>query len=68
MSIIAKRQFSAEELKWFAGISGDWNPIHVDKVAARRLLAGDLVVHGMFTVFWALNEICKISKGLNSEG
>jgi hypothetical protein len=62
MSLIAKRQFAPQDLKWFAGISGDWNPIHVDEVVARRLLAGGVVVHGMFIVLWALNELGEFSK------
>jgi hypothetical protein len=57
MSLIAKRQFASQDLKWFAGISGDWNPIHLDEVVARRLLPGGIVVPGMFTVLWALNEL-----------
>ncbi len=40
MSVIAKRQFTMADLQWLASISGDWNPIHVDAVDARRLLAG----------------------------
>ena len=63
MNPIAKRQFTLEDLKWFAGVSGDWNPVHVDVVAARRLLAGGVVVHGIFTLLWALNEFCRLNVG-----
>lgn len=47
--------FCADDLQWFAGASGDYNPIHVDPVAARRLIAGTQVVHGMFTLLSALD-------------
>lgn len=56
--VIAQRSFSLEDLQWFAAASGDWNPIHTDPVAARRLLAGEVVVHGMFTLLWALDAYC----------
>lgn len=52
--IIGQRVFRPEDLLWFAAGSGDWNPIHVDPVRARRTLAGELVVHGMFSLLWAL--------------
>lgn len=51
---LAQRTFTLRDLHWFAAASGDWNPIHVDPVHARRLLAGEVVVHGMFTLLWAL--------------
>ena len=38
----------------FAESSGDTNPIHVDLVAARRLLFGEPIVHGMNAAIWAL--------------
>lgn len=56
--IIAQRSFSQPDLQWFAAASGDWNPIHVDPVAARRLLPGAAVVHGMYTLLWALDAYC----------
>ena len=42
----------------FASLSGDFNPMHVDERAARRLLFGKPVVHGMHAVLWSLNEWC----------
>jgi hypothetical protein len=59
--VIAQRSFSLEDLQWFAAASGDWNPIHTDPIAARRLLAGEVVVHGMYTLLWALDSYCAIS-------
>ena len=51
---IGTRSFATVDLDWFAAASGDYNPIHVDTVAARRLLTGSVVVHGMLTLLWAL--------------
>ena len=39
----------------FAQLSGDFNPLHVDPVAARRLQFGSTVCHGMHQVLKALD-------------
>ncbi len=57
--VIATREFSVADLLWFAEASGDWNPIHVDDVQARRTIAGNIVVHGMFSLLWALESHVK---------
>ncbi|HET6326658.1 MAG TPA: SDR family NAD(P)-dependent oxidoreductase [Planctomycetaceae bacterium] len=49
------RLFTADDQLAFARLSGDYNPIHMDPVAARRLLFGRPVVHGMHTLLWALD-------------
>lgn len=48
--------------RWFALISRDSNPMHLDAIAARRTQAGATVVHGIHAVLWALDELS--SKGL----
>lgn len=48
------RQFTHDDQLAFARLSGDWNPIHVDPIAARRLLYGEQVVHGLHLVAWVL--------------
>jgi acyl dehydratase len=55
---ISRITFTQANLIWFAEQSGDWNPIHVDPIAARRLLAGAVVVHGMYILLWALESYC----------
>ena len=41
----------------FAALSGDYNPMHVDALAARRTQAGAPVVHGMHVLLWALDAL-----------
>jgi hypothetical protein len=47
--------FSAADQVQFAECSGDFNPMHVDPIAARRLISGRQVVHGIHTVLRALD-------------
>lgn len=58
-----QRQFSEGDQLVFADLSGDRNPLHVDRIAARRLLFGGPVVHGVNLILWALNEA---ARGLNA--
>jgi acyl dehydratase/NAD(P)-dependent dehydrogenase (short-subunit alcohol dehydrogenase family) len=43
----------------FAALSGDYNPIHMDALAARRTLAGAPVVHGMHALLRALDALAE---------
>lgn len=52
---LARRTFHLEDQISYAGISGDWNPIHVDPVFARRTSTG-AVVHGMHLTAWAVDS------------
>ena len=51
----ASRTFTPAETEAFAAVSGDWNPAHVDPLAARRLIAGGPIVHGVHVLLWALD-------------
>jgi hypothetical protein len=53
---IGERRIELADLLRFAEASGDWNPIHTDSVAARRLMTGGVVAHGMSTLLWMLDE------------
>ena len=53
--LLASRIFTPADQQWFASLSGDSNPIHMDSIAARRTLAGVPVVHGIHNMLWALN-------------
>lgn len=49
-------KFTLREQQCFAEISGDYNPIHLDPVIARRTIFGAPVVHGIHLVLWALDQ------------
>ena len=53
--LLGEKVFTAQDNQFFARLSGDCNPMHVDAVAARRLLSGRQVVHGIHTLLHALN-------------
>ncbi|HEV7999895.1 MAG TPA: MaoC/PaaZ C-terminal domain-containing protein [Planctomycetaceae bacterium] len=48
--------FSLEDQELFARLSGDYNPLHIDPVAARRLMFGRPVVHGIHVLLLALDR------------
>ena len=51
-----QRSFTLEDQISFAQLSGDYNPLHVDPIASRRSIFGGVIVHGVHTLLWALNE------------
>jgi acyl dehydratase len=53
---IVERSFTPADQVSFAALSGDFNPMHLDEVAARRTLFGAPVVHGVHLLFWALES------------
>lgn len=55
--MIASRTFSTTDQSVFARWSGDFNPLHMDPLAARRTQAGAPVVHGIHALIWALDQL-----------
>ena len=55
--MLASRLFTATDQIRFAALSGDYNPIHLDAVVARRTQAGVPVVHGIHLLLWALDVL-----------
>ena len=49
--------FSKEDIESFARASGDFNPMHVDPVFARRLITGGQTVHGMYTLLFCVRSL-----------
>ena len=56
MKVLAERTFTPDYQSRFAALSGDFNPMHMDAVAARRMLFGVPVVHGVHLLCWALDR------------
>ena len=54
---LATRSFNSDDQALFARLSGDYNPIHMDPLVARRTQAGALVVHGIHAVLWTLDKL-----------
>jgi len=63
-AILATRVFSARDQTQFATFSGDWNPIHMDPVAARRTHPGSQVVHGVHLLLWMMEAVSVHRPGL----
>ena len=57
---LASRAFASDDQVIFAGLTGDFNPIHLDPVAARRTQAATVIVHGVHTILWALDKIVQV--------
>jgi NAD(P)-dependent dehydrogenase (short-subunit alcohol dehydrogenase family) len=63
---LASKTFDSSDQVFFAGLSGDFNPIHMDPLAARRTQAGAAVVHGMHAVLWSLDRL--VESGVMRDG
>jgi len=61
--ISGERSFHIDDQTAFSRLSGDFNPLHVDVLAARRSLAGGAVVHGIHLLLWVLNAWCATRAG-----
>lgn len=61
--ILARRCFVIDDQQWFATFSGDFNPLHVDPVYARRTMMGAPVVHGVHALLWALEAFLASRNG-----
>jgi acyl dehydratase len=57
---LASRTFDTDGQTLFARLSGDFNPIHLDPIAARRTQAGAVVVHGIHAILWALDKLVEL--------
>lgn len=55
MKELGRFQISTQDSKQFAEASGDYNPLHVDPVAARRTQFGGTLIHGICGTIRALD-------------
>jgi hypothetical protein len=58
--ILQKRRYSEDLQQLFARLSGDYNPMHVDPIAARRTLVGGCAVHGIHQTLAALEALLSL--------
>ena len=56
---MTQRIFTSDDQLAFAKLSGDYNPLHLDPVLARRLIFGHQVVHGVHALLWSLDDHLK---------
>lgn len=63
---IASRMFAERDQLLFASASGDYNPMHMDAVAARRTQATAPVVHGIHALIWSIDELQKSGFSFNN--
>lgn len=54
---VARRLFDLESHKQFASVSRDFNPVHMDPIAARRTQVGRPIIHGVHSLLWLLDSI-----------
>jgi acyl dehydratase/NAD(P)-dependent dehydrogenase (short-subunit alcohol dehydrogenase family) len=54
---LASRTFDQSDQALFARLSGDFNPMHIDPLAARKTQAGATVVHGIHALLWAVDKL-----------
>ena len=51
---IGEKIFSLDDQNKFSDLSGDYNPIHIDIVEARKTQNGRCIVHGVNGLLWSL--------------
>jgi acyl dehydratase/NAD(P)-dependent dehydrogenase (short-subunit alcohol dehydrogenase family) len=50
------RRFTVADQQWFARVTGDRNPLHLDADWAAATFPGELVVHGVHALLWGLDR------------
>jgi hypothetical protein len=63
---LAIKSFNLADQERFAAFSGDYNPMHLDAIQARRTRAGAPVVHGIHLLLWALDAFAAMYRDLQN--
>ncbi|MDR2345821.1 MAG: SDR family NAD(P)-dependent oxidoreductase [Planctomycetaceae bacterium] len=56
MNKSVSRNFTLQDQLDFAALSGDFNPVHIDPLYARRTIFGKAVVRGVHLLMWGLES------------
>ncbi|MBI4334290.1 MAG: MaoC family dehydratase [Chloroflexi bacterium] len=51
---------TGEDIRKYAEVSGDFNPLHLDEVFARKTVFGDRIAHGMLTLGFVSAALAKL--------
>lgn len=62
LEIIGSKKFTKGESISFAKISGDLNPIHINKNFSKKTISGEPIIHGMHMLSYILNLLFKKKK------
>jgi hypothetical protein len=62
------RRFTNADQEWFARLSGDSNPLHMNSAFASRTFPGAPVVHGVHALLWALDQCCAVDTSARIRG
>ena len=65
--ILSTNRFTIEDSIKFASFSGDYNPLHIDPVIARRAITGDAILHGILGAMWCLDTLIALTDILPKE-
>ncbi len=55
--VLDRYAFRSADQQFFSELSGDFNPLHLDPVAARRAFFGAVAVHGIHSLLRALDKL-----------
>ena len=61
-TLLDKHTFCIEDQYLFAELSGDYNPMHLDPVIARREKFGEVVVHGVHSLIKCLDAFVRFKR------
>jgi acyl dehydratase len=64
---LGQRLYNGHDQQRFAELSGDFNPLHLDPLIARREVFGDVVVHGIHAALGALSQYCRFLRSRGVE-
>ena len=62
--LIARRKFTLHDQQQFSDFSGDLNPIHLSNEYARKTPPGEIIVHGINSLLWALDAFLESSNDI----